>query len=506
LGPDRPGPGRPPPRGPRPADVDRQIRRLGVVLLLAFLLLFLQLNRIQVLQASKLANAPGNPRKLLDQFTTPRGDIQSADGVVLARSVPTNDLYKYQRQYPLGPLFAQVVGYDSLIYGEDGVEATYNSELQGHSIPLRHLSDILTPRTQTGTVTLTLDSQLQATARFALGNRTGAVVALNPSTGAVLAMYSNPSYDPNPLASHDAQTVRRAWTSYQADPNQPMLARAFRRSYPPGSTFKVVTSAAVLDRDPGLASVSFPSVSSIPLPDSTRTLSNFAGESCGGTLPALLQVSCDTGFAQLGLQLGADNLASEAMAFGFDQAPPIDLPAPAASAFPPAASFARDRPGLAYSAIGQQDVSATALQMALVAAGIADHGQIMVPHVMAQVRDRQGNLVKAWKPRVWLTATSPATAQAVTGFMVGVVQGGTAQNMALPGVEVAAKTGTAQTGGANTATANWMIAFAPAQAPSVAVAVVVPPQPGLGPDPQGATIAGPVARAVLSAALARGGR
>ncbi len=486
--------------------MDRQIRRLGVVLLLAFGLLFLQLNNIQVLQASKLANAPGNTRKLFAQFARDRGVVQTSDGVVVAQSVPSNDNYKYLRRYPEGPLFAHITGFTSIIYGSDGVERSYNSDLIGHTIPLRHISDLLTNPNETETVTLTASNRLQQVAQFALGKYAGAVVALNPSTGAILAMYSNPTFDPNPLASHDAAVVNAAWNANQRNPLNPMLPRAYRRAYAPGSTFKVITSSAVLDRDPALASVTYPQQSSIPLPNTTHTLSNFGGESCGGMLPQLLTVSCDTGFAQIGLQLGPDNLSGEAQSFGFDQKPPLDLPSAAISSFPSSAAFAEDKPALAFSAIGQQDVTATALQMALVAGAIANHGVVMGPHVMADIHDSQGNLVRSWSPKAWVTATSPQTAGNVTSMMVSVVQDprGTATSMQLPGIQVAAKTGTAQTAGAASNTNNWMIAFAPAQAPRVAVAAVVPAQPGLGADPQGATIAGPVAKAVLQAALGTG--
>ncbi|MGH9300966.1 MAG: peptidoglycan D,D-transpeptidase FtsI family protein [Acidimicrobiales bacterium] len=480
--------------------MNRQIRRLGIALLVLFALLFLQLNNLQLRQHHKLANAPGNVRTVLNSFAVARGDIQSSDGVVVAKSVPSNDLYKYQRQYPTGPLFAHIVGYDSLIYGSDGVEATYDAQLTGHNLPLRNLKDLLGPHTSTGNLTLTISDHLQSLAASQLGSKHGAVVAINPTTGALLAMYSSPSYDPNPLVAHVSSTIRSAWNAYQADPSQPMLARAFRRSYPPGSTFKVVDTAAVLDLAPQLATKSYPVLRSLTLPNTTHTLSNFAHEACGGMLPELLKVSCDTGYGQIGLDLGAQKLYQEAHGFGFDQHPPLDLPSPAASTFPPPSAFARDLPGLAFSAIGQQNVSATALQMAMVAAAIADKGTIMTPHVMAQIRDTQGNVVETYHPHSWLQATSAATAGTVTSMMIGVVQGGTATNMAIPGTQVAAKTGTAQ--GAGTSNTTWMVAFAPAQNPTVAVAVAVEPQPSFGPNPTGAEIAGPIARAMLVAALA----
>lgn len=480
--------------------MDRQIRRLGLALAVLFGILFLQLNNLQVLQADKLSNASGNIRKVLDVYSRPRGVIQTSDGVVVARSVPTNDTFKFQRQYPAGPLFAQITGYFSFVYGSSGVEQTYTSQLAGRTVPLQHLSDLLTTRTRTEDVTLTISNQLQQVAASSLGQRLGSVVVLNPSNGNILAMYSSPTFDPNPLASHDQNTQRNAWNLYQLDPNQPMLPRSYRRTYAPGSTFKVVTASAALDRDPAVAAKVYPQASTIPLPQTNKTLSNFGGETCGGALPDLLKFSCDTGFGQMGLDLGPDNLSGEANAFGFNKKPPLDIPA-AASTFPPASSFAQNKPGLAYSAIGQQNVSATALQMGLVASGIANGGVIMSPHVMNEIRDNEGRQVEAFGAKPWQQATSQSTASSVRDDMVGVVNGGTATNVALPNVQVAAKTGTAQTsqGQGNN---NWLIGFAPADNPKVAVAVVIPAQPGLGSDTTGAQIAGPIFKAVLQAALA----
>ncbi len=483
--------------------MDRQIRRMGFVLLVLFGVLFLQLNNIQVLQAAKLSNASGNSRHITADFSRPRGVIQTADGVVVARSVPSNDAYKLVRQYPEGPLFAGITGFFSLTYGSDGVEATYDKDLSGQTLPIRHLSDLLRPRTTTEDLTLTISNRLQQQAATSLGHLKGAVVVIDPRDGSVLAMHSFPSYDPNALASHDQALVTKTRAAYLADPSQPMLARAYRRAYPPGSTFKVVDSAGVFDHDPALASKSYPILTQLVLPQTNRTLHNFAGESCGGMLPALLKVSCDTGFAQVGLDLGAQNLAGEANAFGYDHTPPLDLRAVAASNFPAPSTFHHNLPALAYSALGQQDVTTTALENALTVAGIADGGKVMAPHVMAQIRDSQGQLVRAWQARTWMQATSTQTAGMVRDLMVGVTQGGTATNVALPGVQVAAKTGTAE--GAGTSNTSWLVAFAPAGAPTVAVAVVIEPQAGLPSNPTGSEVAGPIARAMLAAALAKPG-
>ncbi len=473
-------------------------------MMVLFAALFVQMNNIQGLQAAKLDKSPSNPSNIIESTTTPRGSVQTSDGVVVAESLPSNDSLKYQRFYPQGPLYADITGFYSYRYGTDGIEASYNSYLQAHQAPVNQLRDLfrLTSPVETDDLTLTIQSKMQQTAASDIGNRIGSAVAIDPKTGAILAMYSSPTFDPNPLASHDPKAVKAAWdqrVQQFKSPNPPPML-AYRRTYAPGSTFKVVTSSAVFDHDPSLATKAYPVVSSIPLPDTNKRLQNFAGETCGGLIPVLLQVSCDTGFGQIGLDLGPQNLANEARAFGFNQVPPLDLPGVAPSFFPDAASFDRNLPFLAYSAIGQADVSTTSLQMALVTSAIADGGTIMAPHVMSEIRDPQGNLVTSYKPHAWLQATNATTAAEVNSMMVGVVQGGTATNVALSCAQVAAKTGTAQTTpglGSN----NWLVAFAPANDPKIAVAVDIPAQQGLSIDTTGSEIAGPIAKSLLGTYL-----
>lgn len=481
-----------------------QIRKLGAALLLLFCVLFLQLNRIQIVQADKLSNASGNTRKAVKDFSRDRGVIQTADGVVIAQSVPSDDAFKRQRQYPEKELFAQIAGYFSFTYGAEGLEKTYNDELAGRQSRISNVRDILSDRVRTNNVTITVSKKLQQVAQQALGNRKGAVVAINPADGSILALWSYPSFDPNPLAAHDTHAVQSAWQALNADPTKPLLPRAYRERYPPGSTFKVVTSSAVLEKMPDLATRAYPTLRELKLPQTTKTLKNFGGESCGGTLPQLLKVSCNTGFAQIGLDLGAQNLVDQAHAYGFDARPPLDEPAVAASVFTNV-DFKHDQPALAKSAIGQQDVAATPLEMALVAAGVANQGVIMKPHLMAEIRDSEGNVVSRYNPEPWMQALSPTSAAALRDMMIGVVQGGTATRVAIPGIQVAAKTGTAQTGtetGAGAHSHAWLIAFAPANAPRVAVAVIVEDQPGLGDNVTGGRIAAPIAKQVLQAALA----
>ncbi len=482
--------------------MNRQIRIAGIGIIVLFLVLFFQLNYVQVIRASGLDHNPLNSRLALAKFTTKRGDIVSSDAVVLAHSTPTSDAYKWQRTYPTGDLFGQITGFFSFTYGEEGAERTFDADLTGANSPFQlphSLKDLTIKQDPSQTVTLTLSNKLQQLAKTQLGTRKGAVVALDPTTGAVLALWSNPSYDPSPLAAHDQNPVRAYWQAETTNPDQPLLAASFRRRFFPGSTFKTITASAVYDKRPDLATKVYPNLSALPLPNAGgQVLRNFGGEVCGGVLPDLFRVSCNSGFAAIGLDLGPQALAGEATSFGFDQTPPLDLPEAAQSFFPAADSFGRDLPGLAKSAIGQQNVQAVPLGMALVAAGIANGGVIMKPHILASVANSQGQVVRTYQPSPWLTATSAQTAAQMTQLMVSVVQSGTGTAARLPGIDVAGKTGTAQTG-TNTIHA-WFVCFAPASAPKVAVAVLVENQPESG-EATGGAIAAPIARTILQAAL-----
>ncbi len=496
--------------------MERRIRWLGIVMVLCFVALFVQLNNIQIIKAHALSTSPSNPRVIQVNRNDPRGDILSSDGVVLASSVPsTTGYYKYQRVYnPLtATLFSQIVGYDTIFGTRTGVEAEYNQFLQSHTRPAKNLSDLLTTRTTTGNVYLTISSGLQLkVAGIVEGiNKDGSApqagaVVINVKTGAIEAMYGRPTYNPIPLTSQDASAVTAYYNSL--DPGNgstsPLVSQAYQHGFLPGSTFKVVTSAAVYDHQPALAKVDYPVVGSISIPQTPLPLHNYHDEACGGTIQQTLPASCDTAFAQLGMALKT-SLNTEAEAFGFNKQVPLDLPDVGVSNFPTAAELVNNAPLQAYSAFGQgtavsTDI-ATTLQMGLVAAGIANRGVIMTPHVMQQIRDSQGNLVETYKPTPWLTATNPFTAAAVTSLMQAVVTSGTAAGVFPANEDVAAKTGTAETSGAfgQPLTNDWMIAFAPANDPRVAVAVSVPNQV---PSSTGAEISGPPTAAILSAALA----
>jgi penicillin-binding protein A len=481
--------------------MNKQIRLIGVGMVVLFLLLFLQLNYLQVVRANSLNHHPLNARLALARFNTKRGDIVSADGKVLAHSQPTSDQFKYLRTYPEGDLFAQVTGYFSFTYGEDGAERTFDADLTGANAPFRlpSLRDLTVQRDKSQTVTLTLSDKLQRAARQALGNRKGSVVAIDPSTGAILALWSNPSFDPNALSAHDQNEVRSYWEAANANPVRPLLPRSYRERFFPGSTFKMVTSSAVYERKPDLATKPYPFLSALPLPQTNgQVLRNFGGEVCGGLLPELFRVSCNTGFAQIGLDMGGPALAGEAGDYRFNKTPPLDLPAAAKSFFPPGDSFVHDQPGLAKSAIGQENVAATPLQMALIASAIANNGVIMRPHILDRVNNSEGQVVRTYQPSPWLRATSPETAAQMTQLMVSVVQNGTGTAAQIPGVPVAGKTGTAQTG--NNTIHAWFACFAPSAQPKIAVAVLVENQPESN-EATGGAIAAPIAKAVLQAAL-----
>ena len=508
----------------------RRVRWLGLAMILCFTLVLAQLVNIQFRQASALDKKPDNPGNLADRFDNQRGDILAADGTVLAKSVPsTTGSYHYQRVYPTTPngalpaLFSGVVGYSSILYGTSGVEYEYNDYLVPHSQPAQSLSQLLSPPPKTtDNVTLTIQPYLQQVAQQAVAqipdaNRDAAVVALNPRTGAVLAMYSNPNFDPNPLAAPDAKTQNAArYVDLTPDGEGfvPLVPLATQDRFFPGSTAKVITSSAVYDLKPSLIDFNYPNDpqdACLKLPNSPKTLCNDGTDlsnstPCGGTMVQMLPASCDPGYGALGLQL-TGLLTQQAQLFGYNSVPPIDLPSVISSSYPAADQISGSSQAFAaLTAIGQYNVQATALQNAMVAAGIANAGVVMTPHVMAQIRQSDGTLVKTYTPTPYRRAVSAQTAAQVTSLMQSVAISGTAAGIFPSSLNVAVKTGTAQTSDTaapSVANVDWMIGFAPANNPIVAVAVVVPKQNKLS---DGAGIAGPIMRAMLSAALAHGAK
>jgi peptidoglycan glycosyltransferase len=484
--------------------MNRAIRRVGIGIVALVLILVAQLTYLTIVDANNLKHNPHNVRALLANANHPRGDIVTADGTIVAQSRKVSDgtVFKYLREYPTKDLFAQTVGYQSFVFGSTGVENTYNNALLGreNQLNLNNLPDIFSGKQTTGTVVLSLRADAQRLAQSALGAQRGSVVLLDAKTGAVLAMYSNPSFDPNPFVVHNNQFAQAAFTAVQQNPDHPALPRSYRERYPPGSSFKTITASVALGDGVATPNSTFPFRTELALPQSTNTLRNFGGESCGGTLIVSFTQSCNTTFGQLGLQLG-DQFVPGMAKFGIGQAPPIDLsPGAVTSVGPAAGSFRNNQPQFALAGIGQGAVAVTPLQMALVAEGIANGGVIMQPHVASEIRDANDKLIRRIDPSPWMTATTPQVAQAVTQMMVQVVNNGTGTAAQIPGVTVAGKTGTAQTA-PNQAPHAWFVAFAPAEAPRFAVAVIVEHGGNANQEATGGRVAAPIAAQMLKLAL-----
>jgi penicillin-binding protein A len=482
--------------------VNAPLRRLSVAVMLLFGLLLLNANYLQVVRADALHNDSHNPRLIAEEYSRERGPIL-VGGRPVARSVETDDRLKFLRTYSDGKLYAPATGFYSLFYGASGIEQTDNSVLAGtdDSLFVRRVIDLLTGTPpKGGSVALTLNPAAQKAAYDGLRklNARGAVVAVDPSTGAILAMVSTPSYDPNDISGHDPATMRKNYDRLSTLKSRPMLNRALRQTYPPGSTFKLVTAAAALESGKYTPDSPVDNASQLKLPQSTAVLPNENGGPCTSgqaTLTVALENSCNVAFGRLGLELGDDPLRTQAQKFGFDEAFEVPMRT-VASRFPEAP----DRPQTALSAIGQYDVRATPLQMAMIASAIANRGVLMAPYLVKDVQAPDFSVLDTTKPRSLGTAVSPQTAASLTQMMVKVVNEGTGTNGQLPGVQVAGKTGTAQQGGGRTPHA-WFVSFAPADNdPQVAVAVLVEDGARQA-EISGNGLAAPIARAVMKAVL-----
>ncbi len=479
-----------------------RIRHLTIGLLVLYSVLFVQLNLVQLVRADDYRAHPANTRDVVRLFSEPRGSISTRDGEVVAMSVEVDDDLEHLRVYPFEELYAHVTGFLSLNFGASGLERTLNDDLAGETteIGYKSLADLFVQRDRTGDVTLTIDHDVQRIAKAALGDRKGSVVALDPRTGEVLAMWSWPSYDPNLLSTHDLPAAAESRAELLAAVGNPLRARAFRERYAPGSTFKVVTAAAALESRIATPTDPVYEVATEYLaPQTDRPITNFGGSACGGDLIEMMRVSCNTGSAALGVTVGPNRLAITAGGFGFNDDPMIDLPDAVTSVFPSASFFADNLPLLAQSAIGQFEVAATPLQMAMVAATVANDGAAMRPYVVAEITDSDGATVSRTEPRQRSRPISVGTADVLESMMEGVVATGTGRTMQIPGVRVAAKTGTAELETSD-GTHAWVIGFAPADAPTVAVAVFVEGDETTGQQTGGA-VAGPIAREVIRAAL-----
>lgn len=481
------------------------IRRVATLALLMVVALMISTTLVQFFRAPDISADPRNKRTIYEQYGRARGPIV-VDGTAIAASEPVDDPYQYQRVYTDPELYAPVTGFYSLVNGSTGIESTEDDYLSGTADDLwfDRFTDLLTGDDPQGSsVELTLNAAAQQAAWDALGDQVGAVVAIEPATGKVLALVSKPSFDPNVLADHDLGAAGSAYSDLVDNDADPLINRAIGGdTYPPGSTFKLVTAAAALESGDYDPDTEIPAPDVYEYPNSTATLQNFGGSQCSPTgeqsLADALRVSCNTAFADLAVALGEDTMRAQAEAFGYD----TDLEIPLSvtpSRYPPSEDL--DEAGLARTGIGQGDVFATPLEIAMTSATIANGGERMQPYLVDTVRSPELDVVSQTAPSTIGRSVSTSTASSLTEMMLGVVQDGTGTAAQIPGVDVAGKSGTAQHGDGTSSPHAWFTAFAPANNPEVAVAVVVEDGGSLGSEATGGAVAAPIARAVIEAVL-----
>lgn len=490
--------------------MNASLRRISVTVMALVVLLLLNATMTQVFAADGLRADPRNQRVLLDEYSRQRGQI-IAGSQLLAYSVATDSRFRFLRVYPDPAVYAPITGFYSLRYSSTGLERTEDPVLNGSDERLfgRRLADFFTGRDpRGGSVDTTIVPRVQQAGWNAMqqgcgGPCKGAVVALEPSTGKILAMVSSPSYDPNLLASHDSQVQSQAWQRLRDDPDNPLTNRAISETYPPGSTFKVVTTAAALSAG-ATETEQLTAAASVPLPGSTATLENYGGTPCGNeqtvSLSQAFALSCNTAFVQLGILTGADALRSMAHSFGLDATPSV-IPLQVAES---TIGIIPDAAALGMSSIGQKDVALTPLENAQIAATIANGGVTMQPYLIDSLKGPDLSNISTTAPYQQRRAVSPQVAAKLTELMVG-AEKVAQQKGAIPGVQIASKTGTAEHGTdpRNTPPHAWYIAFAPAKTPKVAVAVLVE-NGGDRLSATGGALAAPIGRAVIEAALQGG--
>lgn len=483
--------------------MNEPIRRLSMLAALLFTALLVSSTWLQVVGAEAINDRPDNRRTALKNYGQERGQILLG-GQPIARSVPSDDELQWQRVYASPETYAHITGYYSFEYGAGGgLEGAANSLLSGTDDTLFYgrVSDILSGKASKGaSLELTIDPQAQRAAKEALGDQRGAVVAMDPRTGAILAMYSSPTYSPTPLVSHEQGTAAKAWESLNADSSRPLVNRAIGGNlYPPGSVFKVVTAAAAIESGDYDESSSIPGPAVLDLPQTDVGLPNSHPGACGPddrvTLAVAMQDSCNTAFGWLGMELGGDTVGDQASKFGFGDK--LEIPMDVTpSTFP----TGLNPPQEAQSAIGQYDVRVTPLQVAMMSSAVANDGVVMRPYVVERVQGDDLSVISDTKPEQLSRAIDPETATELTDMMKLVVERGTGTQAAVPGTSVAGKTGTAEHA-EGAAPHAWFTGFAPADNPKVAVAVVVEDGGRAGNEAYGGSVAGPISAAVMKAVL-----
>ncbi len=487
--------------------MNRPIRTLSVGCLILFVALMLNLTYVQFFKANWYNNRADNRRVTEEAYSQQRGDILVGKRAI-ATSKPSDDTFEWQRTYPGGKKYAPITGFMSFSYGQTGIERSQDSVLSGKDNKLftNRLVDLVTNSEPAGgNVELTIDSKVQDAAYeglTALGEDVqAAAVAIEPKTGRILAMASTPTYNPDRVATNDIGAAQKSYNQLSKDDNEPLLNRSIQTALPPGSTFKLVTAAAAIENLDMDGDSKVYGGATLDLPGTDTDLPNHDGGSCGGeqiTLTQALEVSCNTAFGQLGMDLSDEEMQDQAEGFGFGQDYLDDIGPLAKSQYPANDGEAEQ----ARAAIGQQSVIATPLQMAMVSAGIANGGEVMKPYLVDRVTSSSLDVIDQGNPTTIdnQPAVSQDTAEILTQMMVSTVDNGTASPAAIDGVSVAGKTGTAQSTKERAPYA-WFTSFAPAENPSIAVAVMVQKSGTERSEIAGGRLGGPIAKAMMEAAI-----
>ncbi|MGM7670710.1 peptidoglycan D,D-transpeptidase FtsI family protein [Microbacterium sp. A93] len=480
----------------------KELRRLSIVMLFMFLALFAATSWIQVIEADPLAQAEGNRRAVLDSFEIQRGSI-IADGMPIATSVTSDDEYRYQRVYTDSPIWSTVTGFfNPVLQSSTGIENALNPELSGTgaSAFFTEIERIFSGQPQRGfSVELTLDAAAQQAAYEGLGDLQGAVVAIEPATGRILAMVSTPGYDANSLAVHSGSQAEAAYDALDALKPNPLANRAIGELNPPGSTFKVLVAAAAYATGDWTAQSTLPNPARYTLPGSTDPVFNAWNGTCGSgetvTIAEALRLSCNIPMAELAVEIGDQAILETAEKFGFNQR--FDTPLTSAiSKYPRGLSDDKT----ALTGFGQGDVTATPLQVAMISAGLANDGVVMNPRLVDAVIGNDLSVIREYENTEFDRAVDADVADAVTASMVASVANGAATGARIDGIDVAGKTGTAEHDDDDPYTL-WFTGFAPADNPRVAVAVVVENGGGMGQSGSGDLLAAPIAKKVIEAVL-----
>ncbi|AIG63386.1 penicillin-binding protein [Corynebacterium atypicum] len=481
--------------------MNRAIRWVSVFALVLVAVLLVNLSVIHVFREDELAQNPLNQRAFLEAKSVPRGEI-IAGGQVLATSTKDDAGY-FHRVYPTAPVpFSSVTGYLSDRYGAAGIEQSYNGVLNGSEIGARQWIDKLAGKLDRGNnVELSLSPQVQATAYEQLVSQgfEGSVVALRPSTGEVLAMASTPSHDPNQVSSTDPNVSENTWSKLNSDPGRPLLNHATQETLPPGSIFKIITTAAALESG-FTPETPVTGAASITLPNTETTLTNYAGQPCAGggqvSLRTAFMHSCNTAFVEASEKIGKKKFADMASAFGVGETYDLGLEQAAGEV-----GELPDAAALGQSAIGQRDVTMSALQAAVMAATVANDGARMEPHVVKRITAPDLKELHEVGPKKLNQAVPPEVAAQITDLM----RDSERNTFGASGADIASKTGTAEHGADGTPPHTWYVAFSPSENADVAVAVVVKDGGGMGESATGGRVASPIGRAVLQAALQAAG-